>query len=360
MNQPSERTLTLFDLIARCWQAGGAVSELRFTGDGTALAITTAAGAVAIAAVADAEPPAARIRITGDLGQATIRPRTGGPAPLTLVGGLADGPPPLAAAQDHVLVGEAGGAVRRLFADGTTEATPLRTAGAVTAIAHASATGAIAAADPDGLYLSGAEPAAETGIAGLAFSADGSRLAAAAGTRLLLTGPNLPVRTIALPATGPLRWRHDAACLAAALGVGGLGVVAADTGSATVIDGFPAPVRSLAWSEPAGALVAAGAFRIAAWEGAPLPGAEVPLATGRAGLVAVAAVATHPTRCLVAAGYANGQVVIAELGGRDELLLRQGGGPVTALAFSPDGSHLAIGDSAGTAAIATFPPQMFK
>ena len=36
------------------------------------------------------------------------------------------------------------------------------------------------------------------------------------------------------------------------------------------------------------------------------------------------------------------------------------GGLNTGGAFSPDGRHLAIGDAAGTAAIATFPPQMFK
>lgn len=70
--------------------------------------------------------------------------------------------------------------------------------------------------------------------------------------------------------------------------------------------------------------------------------------------------AAHPARGLVAAGLANGQVLIAEIGGRDELLLRQGGEAVTALAFSPDGRHLAIGDAGGTLAIATFPPQLFK
>ena len=76
--------------------------------------------------------------------------------------------------------------------------------------------------------------------------------------------------------------------------------------------------------------------------------------------VVVEAVAAHPTRPLVAAGFANGQVVIAAIGGRDELLLRQAGAAVTRLAFSPDGNQLAIGDADGALAIASFPSQMFK
>lgn len=160
-----------------------------------------------------------------------------------------------------------------------------------------------------------------------------------------------------------MRWRDDGACLAAGLGQAGLGIAAAASDETATLGNFPGAVRSLAWSARGRALVAAGAFRIAAWdeETLLLPGATPrPLICGRAGLVLVEAVAAHPARGLVAAGLANGQVLIAEIGGRDELLLRQGGEAVTALAFSPDGRHLAIGDAGGTLAIATFPPQLFK
>jgi len=76
--------------------------------------------------------------------------------------------------------------------------------------------------------------------------------------------------------------------------------------------------------------------------------------------VLVDAVAAHPKKALVAAGYANGQIVIAGIGARDEMLVRSSGGVVTALAWSADGNHLALGDASGTAAIVTFPHQMFK
>ena len=84
------------------------------------------------------------------------------------------------------------------------------------------------------------------------------------------------------------------------------------------------------------------------------------LETGRAGLVLVEAVAAHPEKKLIAAGYANGRITIAQIGARDELVVRPLGSAVTALAWSGDGRHLAIGAVDGTAAIVTFPAQMFK
>ena len=84
------------------------------------------------------------------------------------------------------------------------------------------------------------------------------------------------------------------------------------------------------------------------------------LETGRAGLVPVETVAAHPTKKLIAAGYANGRIIVAQIGSRDELLVKPLGSAVTALAWSGDGRHLAMGTVDGTAAIVTFPAQMFK
>ena len=84
------------------------------------------------------------------------------------------------------------------------------------------------------------------------------------------------------------------------------------------------------------------------------------LETGRAGLVLVETVAAHPEKKLVAAGYANGRITIAQIGALDELLVRPLGGAITALAWSGDGHHLAVGSVDGTAAIVTFPAQIFK
>ena len=370
MNQQNAQALTLFDLLARRWQASAAIADVRFTADGTAAAFATADGSVLIDAAPDPEPPETRIRVTGDLGQITVRPRTRDAAPLVTVSGLADGAPPLAAAGPDFLVGDAEGRVLRLSPDGAT--TPVLTLPeTIVALDHAA--GVTAATDAGSLALAGPEGERRwdfPGLRTLALAPDGRRIAAANAAQLVLVDDD--VRTVPLFGATRLAWRGDGAWIAAALGAAGLALVDAaeregvregerrgDPGPIRLRD-FPAPVRSLGWSAAGGVFVASGAFRIAAWDAGALPATDRPLVTGQSGLVVVEAVAVHPTRALVAAGFANGQVVIAQIGSRDELLLRQTGASVTCLAFSADGRHLAIGDADGSAAVASFPPQMFK
>jgi hypothetical protein len=358
MNQPTASTLTLFDLLARRWQASAPVVDIRFAADGAAVAFTTRDGAVLISAAPDAEPPERRIRVSGDVGQTTIRPRAKDPSPLITVSSLAEGAPPLATAEADFLVGDGDGRVLRLSRDGTTEPA-LTLGGAVTALDHAA--GVTVAADAATLARAGGggvERRALPGLRALALAPGGRDLAAADAEHLILMGAE--ERVHALPGADRLVWRADGAWVAAALGTGGAALVAPGAAEPIRLQGFPAPVRDLAWSTEGRAFVAAGAFRVAAWGADPAPAADAPLVTGQPGLVLVEAVAAHPTRPLVAAGYANGQVVIAAVGGRDELMLRQSGAAVTRLAFSPDGQHLAIGDADGAIAIASFPPQMFK
>ncbi|MFT3973397.1 MAG: hypothetical protein QM699_08085 [Amaricoccus sp.] len=358
MNDQSTRTLTLFDLIARRWQTTAAIADVRFAADGTA-AFATEAGAVLIAGTPDEEPPDSRIRVTGDLGQTTIRPRTREPAPLAAVTSLADGAPTLVAAGTGFLTGDADGRVRRLDAEGAAEPV-LSLGGKVVALDHAG--GVTVAADGQTLATlrAGAvERRAIPGFRSLALAPDGQRLAAANAAQVVLFAGEAE-ETVALRNAGRLLWRDDGRWLAVALGVDGLALVDAETPAPIHLRNFPAAVRSLAWSRQANAIAASGAFRIAAWDAAALPSTERALVTGQPGLVVVEAVAAHPGRPLIAAGYANGQVVLAQVGARDELMLRQGGAAVTCLAFSPDGRQLAIGDASGTAAIASFPRTMFK
>ncbi|PZQ51281.1 MAG: hypothetical protein DI556_03665 [Rhodovulum sulfidophilum] len=357
MNQPNPSALTLFDLLARRWQARAAVADIRFAADGATTAFATADGAVLIAPP-DAEPPDRRIRVSGDLGQTTIRPREAEPTALVTISSLAEGAPPLAVDGARFLVGDGDGRVLGLGADGATE--PLLTlGGAVVALDHAA--GVTAAADAASLLRAGpdgAERRALPGLRALALAPDGRQLAIADAAQVEILGPR--TRRFPLPGATRLVWRGDGAWLAAALGTGGVGLVSPEAPGVVRLAAFPAPVRGLAWSADGLAFVAAGAFRVAAWAADPEPAPDTPLVTGHPGLVLVEAVAAHPTRPLVAAGYANGQVTIAALGGRDELLLRQGGAAVTRIAFSPDGSQLAIGDADGAIAIAGLPARMFK
>ena len=84
-----------FDLLARSWRRPAAVADVCFSADGSTVAFTSVDGTVALAPVADREPPEARIRVSGDLGQTTIRPRQKPPVPLIATSALGDGDMPI-------------------------------------------------------------------------------------------------------------------------------------------------------------------------------------------------------------------------------------------------------------------------
>lgn len=367
---------TLFDLLARTWERPAAVAGAVFNADLSAVAFPLADGTVSLARVADPESALSRVRISGDLGQNTIRPRTRLPRPVETTEAFGPGAPPVAAlgASDFA-VGAADGTVRRLTPPGEQRPEPVRLDGPVVSVASADAGRIAAATDGATVVLwsgrDGSAPRRQdlggaARIGALAFSHDGRLLAMARadGVSILDVGGTAPLRTLRLPGRpSAFAFGPDDRWLAAPMVTGGFALVDLDDGrSGTVLD-FPGPVRSVAFSAVADALVASGAFRIAGWSmkrppiGDDSGGA---IATGRAGLVLVEAVAAHPDKPLVAAGYANGQILVARPGARDELIVKPAGGAVTVLAWSADGRHLAAGCADGAASLVTFPPQMFK
>ncbi|UVK54482.1 WD40 repeat domain-containing protein [Mesorhizobium sp. AR02] len=375
MNQQTMQNLTLFDLLTRSWQRPAAIADLRFSADGSAVAFTCVDGTVAIAAVADHEPPEARIRVSNDLGQTTIRPREKPPVPLIATSAFGDGDVPLAAdAHSGFLVGAASGEVLHLTAGGDVADALLKIDGPVVAIDHSAKAGTTAVSNGHDVFLSHGqgdtmrlERDVTSSTDALAFSPGGRRLACSLGNGLSIwavEGDAALMRNIPLSARPvSVRWSRDGTWLACGLETGGFALVSLVDGRADIVAGFPSPVRTVCWSQPAHALFASGAFRIAGWSmTAPPVGGETSgaLETGRAGLVLVEAVAAHPEKKLIAAGYANGRITIAQIGARDELLVRPLGSAVTAFAWSGDGRHLAMGSVDGTAAIVTFPAQMFK
>lgn len=374
MNQQTMQNLTLFDLLARSWQRPSAMADLRFSADGSAVAFTTVDGTIAIAAVADHEPPEARIRVSNDLGQTTIRPREKPPVPLIATAAFGDGDVPLASyAHSGFLVGAASGEVLHLTIGGEVVDPLVKIDGSIVAIDHSARAGMTAVSNGRDVFIAhgqGDTVRLELGGASpcdvLAFS-PGGRLACGVGERLSIwavEGDTALIRDIPLSARPvSIRWSGDGTWLACGLETGGFALVCLADGRAEIVAGFPSPVRTVCWSQPAHALFASGAFRIAGWSmTVPPVGGETSgaLETGRAGLVLVEALAAHPEKKLIAAGYANGRITIAQIGARDELLVRPLGSAVTALAWSGDGRHLAIGAVDGTAAIVTFPAQMFK
>jgi WD40 repeat protein len=118
--------------------------------------------------------------------------------------------------------------------------------------------------------------------------------------------------------------------------------------------GYPAKIKSLAWDRRGKTLFTSGAGRVIGW---PFTGRQGPM--GRDPLevgperddALVTAVAASPEIDAVAAGTSDGAVWFEEIGDPGVNYLMLNGAKVTALSFSPDGAHIALGCEDGYAAI---------
>lgn len=371
MNDQAVSNITLFELLARSWQRPATVRHVCFNDDETLLAVICEDGSVAFARMADNEPPESRI--VADRGQTTITPRQGKAAPL-IVTRVKSAGSACACGEGGFLTEGTKGDLLRLSRAGEIAETVFSTAEPVQAFDYCRTTGSVAIAAGNALHLrpAGSAPVLQADLGDgaperIAFSEDGTMLAVAGPASLILyriadgLRPFLEIPLSSRPLS--LTWSGDGRWLA--LGVEGVGLYLVDVGSGrqVLLGDFPGQVRAVAWSTQADAFIAAGAYRIAGWSmddppfGNSTTGA---LTTGRTSLLLVESVAAQPNGSLVAAGYANGQVVVAPLGAREELVVRATGGPVTALQWTSGGRHLAMGDALGTVAIITFPTQLFK
>ena len=119
------------------------------------------------------------------------------------------------------------------------------------------------------------------------------------------------------------------------------------------MSGYPAKTEALSFTAKGKWLASSGADAIVLWPffgGGPMGKAPIELAGGD-GIVCTR-VAAHPQQEMVAGGFADGLVVLADINSSRILpVAAPGHGPVSALAWSPDGSRLAFGTEKGFAAI---------
>ncbi|WP_417720194.1 WD40 repeat domain-containing protein [Salipiger sp.] len=370
--KPPQAT-TLFDLIGREWALEGAVTGLTFNAVTSAVACAMEDGTLTMLPVADSEHPEKRIRMDLETGRTTIRPREGALPQPQRTERLRPGAALCALGGQGFAVAGEGASLWRVTARGQTVRLARDGVAPVSALCSVG-TERICVARDGHLSLMDAEDmtllancALPLPVERLEASADGMLIVAWSPERftILKAGTLAVLAVIAAPGqVNSLAWSRDRRWIAAGCEDKALVLVDVLRGLADRIVDFPAPVMSAGFNAEAGALVASGAFRVVGWRLPDLPFGDHegdPIRSGRAGLTIVERVAPNPVRDTCAVGYASGLVTLCPLGGRDELMLREGAGaPVTALDWSGDGTHLAIGFADGRAGIVTFPKVMFK
>jgi WD40 repeat protein len=119
------------------------------------------------------------------------------------------------------------------------------------------------------------------------------------------------------------------------------------------MSGYGARVRSLDWSIGGKWLATSGSTQLILW---PFQGKEGPMGKTPRILAPTEAqaevVACHPKQEVVAVGYSDGLVLLVRIDDGAEVLARKPvGAPVSALAWSPTGSMLAVGTEDGDAGV---------
>ncbi len=119
------------------------------------------------------------------------------------------------------------------------------------------------------------------------------------------------------------------------------------------MSGYPTRPETLGFTASGKWLASSGAEAIVLWPffgGGPMGKPPLELA-GREGIVCTR-VACHPSQDVVAAGYADGTVLLAEIATRRVLPVASGGhGPISALAWAPAGGWLGFGTEEGFAGL---------
>jgi len=115
------------------------------------------------------------------------------------------------------------------------------------------------------------------------------------------------------------------------------------------MSGYPGKTRSMGFTQSGRWLATAGSEAIVLWPffgGGPMGKAPTELAGGDD--VLVSRVACHPKHDVVAAGFSDGLVLMAEVSsGKIVPVAAPGRGAISALAWNPAGSHLAFGTEQG-------------
>ncbi|MEM9634376.1 MAG: WD40 repeat domain-containing protein [Pseudomonadota bacterium] len=376
MNEQSARGLSVFELLAMSWSLEDEVVHSVISRDGKFACFLLASGKLAIVRTTDAESPDRRTTIDETTGRTSIRPRTIDPmAPIIPELATATHLPVIRCGQQGFAAVRRDGTVCQVTARGQVIERTSTGDGAITALGGDFDGERLVFARGDKISIF--EPNRDTSpgflklahpVTCLSVHPDGNKVVAwgegAASIVDLSREPEILWCGDCKGDVTVMNWNAAATHVACGCSDRALLIIGCVDGSVQRIDRFPDEVRCVEFSETGKALVASGAFRLAGWAASDLPQNDepgTPLASGKVGFVVIDAIAAHPTKALVAAGYQNGMITVTGVGKPDELVVRNASSEaVTTLSWSADGEHLSVGDKAGGCSIVTFPKQMFK
>lgn len=121
--------------------------------------------------------------------------------------------------------------------------------------------------------------------------------------------------------------------------------------------GYPAKTKSFAWADKGRQLATSGAEAVICWPFTDKQGPMGKKGIQLPGLGAVCTcVAAHPKQAIIAAGFADGAVMLFRLDNEQEILVaHRDTVPVSSIAFSRDARQLAFGREDGTAGLVSLP-----
>ena len=348
----------LLDMLGARWKPGARAAALAWDGAGGMTAFGLSDGSLAVARLGWDGGPTVRAR---EGGGAELVPPSAPPPAIARIP-VHDGPC-LALAADPdggFLSGGADGQVARVQADGAIDTIARVAPLAAAPLAAGRGGWRLCAAGRRLIRLGGDARAIELpgAVMAVAVAPDGSCVAAVhEGGLTLWAGGDAPRRLAADGIHSAVAWSGDSRRVASTTRDGDVFLWDIAEGTAGRIDEGRFMPRSLGFTADGMYLVTGGTGAVACWNLASLQ----PERCGIGSRDAVLEIACHPRRTLIAAGYANGAVLICRPATRDVLFVRgAGGGAVSALAWSPDGGALAFGVDDGEIGLAALPDLLFR